>query len=82
MYGSAGMPRIPSSMQKSPPAHAREMLFTTDLPQERIAEYCVFADIHHFSNAFRSKSRMTLGQYRLSVSSEKNSSLANVGNKV
>jgi transcriptional regulator GlxA family with amidase domain len=32
---------------------AQELLHTTDLPQRDIAEYYGFADVHHFSKAFK-----------------------------
>ncbi|MDF2834514.1 MAG: hypothetical protein K0Q63_154 [Paenibacillus sp.] len=45
-------------------SHACELLIDTSLPHETIAEYCGFADIHHFSKTFRSRMGMTPGEYR------------------
>jgi AraC-like DNA-binding protein len=44
--------------------HAQELLRTTDLPQREIAEYCGFADVHHFSKAFKRITRLPPGAYR------------------
>jgi AraC-like DNA-binding protein len=44
--------------------HAQELLRTTDLPQREIAEYCGFADVHHFSKAFKRLTRLPPGAYR------------------
>jgi transcriptional regulator GlxA family with amidase domain len=43
---------------------AQELLRTTDLPQRDIAEYYGFADIHHFSKAFKRITRLPPGAYR------------------
>lgn len=45
-------------------SHACELLRNTDLSQERIAAYCGFADIHHFSKSFRKKLGLPPGRYR------------------
>jgi AraC-like DNA-binding protein len=45
--------------------HAQELLRTTDLPQRDIAEYCGFADVHHFSKAFKRITRLPPGAFRL-----------------
>jgi transcriptional regulator GlxA family with amidase domain len=44
--------------------HAQELLRTTDLPQRDIAAYCGFADVHHFSKAFKRITRLPPGVYR------------------
>jgi AraC-like DNA-binding protein len=44
--------------------HAQELLRMTDLPQREIAEYCGFADVHHFSKAFKRITRLPPGAYR------------------
>ena len=44
--------------------HAQELLRTTDLPQRDIAESCGFADVHHFSKAFKRITRLPPGAYR------------------
>ncbi len=44
--------------------HAQELLRTTDLPQRDIAEYCGFADVHHFSKAFKRITQLSPGDYR------------------
>ena len=44
---------------------AQELLRTTDLPQRDIAEYYGFADIHHFSKAFKRITRLPPGAFRL-----------------
>jgi AraC-like DNA-binding protein len=44
--------------------HAQELLLNTDLSQEDIASYCGFADIHHFSKAFRKRTGQTPGNCR------------------
>lgn len=44
--------------------HACELLRETSLSQETIADYCGFADIHHFSKTFRSRMGMAPGAYR------------------
>jgi transcriptional regulator GlxA family with amidase domain len=45
-------------------AHAQELLRTTDPPQCDIAAYCGFADVHHFSKAFKRITRLSPGAYR------------------
>jgi AraC-like DNA-binding protein len=47
-------------------AHARELLRTTDLPLREIAEYCGFADVHHFSKVFKRLTQQTPGSLRRS----------------
>lgn len=47
-------------------AHARELLQTTDLPIREIAEYCGFADVHHFSRVFKRLTDQTPGSVRRS----------------
>jgi AraC-like DNA-binding protein len=44
--------------------HAQELLTSTSLPQEEIASYCGFADLHHFSKTFRMITGMTPGEWR------------------
>jgi AraC-like DNA-binding protein len=44
--------------------HARELLETTDLPQEKISAYCGFADIHHFSKAIKKRTGSPPGSFR------------------
>jgi AraC-like DNA-binding protein len=44
--------------------HAQVLLRTTDLPQRDIAAYCGFADVHHFSKAFKRITRLPPGAYR------------------
>ncbi len=44
--------------------HAKELLETTDYAQEVVAEYCGFADIHHFSKAFKKNTGTTPGLWR------------------
>ena len=44
--------------------HAQELLRTTDLPQRDIAEYCGFADVHHFSKVFKRITQLPPGAYR------------------
>lgn len=44
--------------------HAQELLRSTDLPMSEIAEYCGFADVHHFSKAFKRISYVTPGAFR------------------
>ncbi|WP_309122474.1 AraC family transcriptional regulator [Paenibacillus sp.] len=45
-------------------SHARELLRTTALSQEAVAAYCGFADIHHFSKAFKRRTGVTPGAWR------------------
>ncbi|MCD7034616.1 AraC family transcriptional regulator [Metabacillus sp. GX 13764] len=45
--------------------HAIELLQTSMLSQEEIAEYCGFADIHHFSKAFKKRTGQPPGKYRV-----------------
>jgi len=45
-------------------AHAGELLRTTTLSQEDVAAYCGFADIHHFSKAFKRRTGVTPGAWR------------------
>ncbi|MGM0836439.1 MAG: helix-turn-helix domain-containing protein [Bacillota bacterium] len=44
--------------------HARELLEKTDLTLEQIASYCGFANIHHFSKAYKKKMGKSPGQLR------------------
>ncbi|MCD9020776.1 AraC family transcriptional regulator [Cohnella silvisoli] len=44
--------------------HAKELLVSSDLSQEEIANYCGFSDVHHFSKAFRRISGLTPGEWR------------------
>ncbi|WP_135546518.1 AraC family transcriptional regulator [Paenibacillus cymbidii] len=44
--------------------HACELLSAGDLPLDRIAAYCGFADIHHFSKAFKRAVGRSPGAYR------------------
>lgn len=44
--------------------HARELLETTALSQEEIADYCGFAHLHHLSKAFRKRFGMPPGAVR------------------
>jgi len=44
--------------------HAGELLAATALPLGIIAEYCGFADIHHFAKAFKRRTGMPPGEYR------------------
>lgn len=49
--------------------HAQELLKGTNLPLKQIAEYCGFADVHHFSKAFKQRVRQSPGAYRASLQS-------------
>jgi AraC-like DNA-binding protein len=44
--------------------HAQDLLKSTDLPLKQIAEYCGFADVHHFAKTFKQKTRVSPGAYR------------------
>ncbi|QTH41367.1 helix-turn-helix domain-containing protein [Cohnella sp. LGH] len=44
--------------------HAKELIETTELSQEEIASYCGFANIHHFSKAFKKKTGRPPGAFR------------------
>jgi len=44
--------------------HAGELLKTTGLGLQDIAAYCGFADIHHFSKAFKRSTGLSPGAYR------------------
>jgi AraC-like DNA-binding protein len=46
--------------------HAQALLTTTDLPLRTIAEYCGFADVHHFAKAFKRIVGVSPGAYRRS----------------
>lgn len=43
--------------------HAKELLSGASLTRDEIASYCGFADIHHFSKAFRKMTGMTPGEW-------------------
>lgn len=45
-------------------SHAKELIETTELSQEEIASYCGFANIHHFSKAFKKKTGRPPGAFR------------------
>jgi len=45
-------------------SHAQELLKNSELTQEEIASYCGFADVHHFSKAFKSKTGLSPGQFK------------------
>ncbi|MFC5528747.1 helix-turn-helix domain-containing protein [Cohnella yongneupensis] len=47
--------------------HAQELLATTELSQDKIAVYCGFADVHHFSKMFRKRVGRSPGSYRSEV---------------
>jgi AraC-like DNA-binding protein len=44
--------------------HAQSLLTTTDLPLREIAQACGFADVHHFSKAFKRIVGVSPGAYR------------------
>jgi AraC-like DNA-binding protein len=44
--------------------HAQDLLTSTDLPLKQIAEYCGFADVHHFAKTFKQKTRVSPGAFR------------------
>ena len=44
--------------------HAQELLRTTDSPLREIAVSCGFADVHHFSKAFKRITQLPPGAYR------------------
>jgi AraC-like DNA-binding protein len=44
--------------------HAQELLETTELAQDKIAVYCGFSDVHHFSKMFRKLVGQPPGTYR------------------
>ena len=44
--------------------HAQDLLAATDLPLKQIAEYCGFADVHHFSKAFKRMVQLPPGAFR------------------
>ncbi|BBH21731.1 hypothetical protein Back11_30760 [Paenibacillus baekrokdamisoli] len=44
--------------------HARELLITSELRMNEIADYCGFADIHHFAKAFKKQVGIAPGAYR------------------
>jgi transcriptional regulator GlxA family with amidase domain len=45
--------------------HAKELLATTGLNLQEIAAYCGFADIHHFSKAFKKAIGLPPGEFRI-----------------
>jgi AraC-like DNA-binding protein len=49
--------------------HAQELLETTELAQDKIAVYCGFSDVHHFSKMFRKNVGQSPGNYRSGVRS-------------
>jgi transcriptional regulator GlxA family with amidase domain len=44
--------------------HAQDLLKSTDLPLQHVAEYSGFADVHHFSKAFKKVTKITPGAFR------------------
>jgi AraC-like DNA-binding protein len=44
--------------------HARYLLTKSTYSMEQIADYCGFADVHHFSKAFRQHAQQTPSQFR------------------
>jgi AraC-like DNA-binding protein len=44
--------------------HAEELLQRTDFTQEEIANFCGFADIHHFSKTFKKRTGISPGVWR------------------
>lgn len=44
--------------------HAKELLTNTELSHESIADYCGFADLHHFSKIFKQRTGTTPGEHR------------------
>ncbi|MBP1995033.1 AraC family transcriptional regulator [Paenibacillus eucommiae] len=44
--------------------HAKELLVSSDFTQEEIASFCGFADVHHFSKAFRKEVGTSPGSFR------------------
>ncbi|MDD9265895.1 helix-turn-helix domain-containing protein [Paenibacillus sp. GCM10023248] len=46
--------------------HAKELLTNTELSQEMIADYCGFADLHHFAKTFKKRTGHTPGEHRKS----------------
>lgn len=44
--------------------HAQNLLASTDLPVKLIAEYCGFANVHHFSKAFKQRLNLSPGAFR------------------
>jgi transcriptional regulator GlxA family with amidase domain len=44
--------------------HAQSLLTTTDRPLRDIADACGFADVHHFSKAFKRLAHVSPGAYR------------------
>jgi AraC-like DNA-binding protein len=50
--------------------HARELLATTTYDQAQVAAYCGFADVHHFSKAFKRQTGLSPGEYRKKAAME------------
>lgn len=50
--------------------HGETLLRTTSLQLSAIAEYCGFADLHHFSKVFRAEYGMSPGRYRAAAENE------------
>jgi AraC-like DNA-binding protein len=44
--------------------HAQDLLRSTDLPLKEIADYCGFADVHHFSKTFKRRVQLAPGAFR------------------
>jgi AraC-like DNA-binding protein len=44
--------------------HAQDLLRTTNLPLKQVAEYCGFADVHHFSKTFKQWVQLSPGAFR------------------
>jgi AraC-like DNA-binding protein len=44
--------------------HAKELLTNTELNHGSIADYCGFADLHHFSKSFKLRTGTTPGEHR------------------
>lgn len=46
---------------------SRKLLENTDWSQQTIAEHCGFADVHHFSKAFKKATGQTPGEYKVAM---------------
>jgi AraC-like DNA-binding protein len=51
--------------------HSEELLRTTELTLQDIAVYCGFADVHHFSKAFKHTRGIWPGAFRESIREHK-----------